>query len=96
MVKEYVQPSCIILVGNKLDITEIGHSDEIKNMSNKLGINYVETSAKKNENIKEMFEILTSSMFDYYGTVAIPEKKKKNSLSCKYESNKGGSSCSLQ
>ena len=62
----------ILLVGNKQDLEnerQVNYS-EAKEMADKWGIEYIETSAKTNFNCKEVFEMLAQE---------IVQKKGKNS-----------------
>ena len=57
------QPTPMILVGNKKDLRERQvKSEEAKQLADLWGIEYIETSAKTNENCKEAFERLASKV----------------------------------
>ncbi len=48
-----------IIVGNKTDLTREINEDIIKNKVKELGVEYFETSAKLDENVDKVFEILS-------------------------------------
>lgn len=55
-IKEHSDPNCItILVANKIDLSRTISSDECIEFASKTGIFYVETSAKDNVGIEDLF-----------------------------------------
>ena len=54
-----------ILVGNKSDLLkrQVSHS-QAKELADKYGIEYIETSAKKNNNIKKVYRTLIKNIYD--------------------------------
>ena len=65
--QNYLQKSVPkLLIGNKADLAgqRTVRMEEAKNLSDRLGIDYVETSAKNNTNVKIAFETLTRSILN--------------------------------
>ena len=54
----------LILVGNKIDLTSDRQisTEEGQNLAQKLGLTYIETSAKTGENINDAFKMLALQM----------------------------------
>lgn len=67
----------IIIAGNKLDMDNKRQvsTDEIKAFADSKGLKFVETSAKTGQNIKLLFDIITSSLYDT--NIVIPDDKEK-------------------
>ncbi|KAH8394471.1 hypothetical protein KR222_011370 [Zaprionus bogoriensis] len=60
----------LIIVGNKTDLEEqrtIGY-DTASRYAQTVGAKYVETSAKENEGVTELFELLTNLMVEHHGS----------------------------
>ena len=69
--QNYLQKSVPkLLIGNKADIASQRsvRMEEAKNLSDRLGIDYIATSAKNNINVKNAFETLTRSILNSVGT----------------------------
>jgi len=55
----------ICIVGNKTDLKERSISyEEGKNLADNLGVSYIETSAKNNENVKELLDMSLLGLMD--------------------------------
>jgi len=67
-IKEHAPQSCkIILVGNKIDITNrVVTKEEGEKLANENNISFIETSSKENINITELFAKLYTELCDYY------------------------------
>ncbi len=88
--------SCMILVGNKLDLrdnVEVS-SDIARNKANSIGVEYIETSAKTNVNVDSIFESLTITIFNVFGVKEKHDLRKKDSIDNNSDSNTG--SCQIQ
>jgi len=56
----------IVLIGNKTDLTNrMVSEDEAKTLAQKLGIDYIETSAKTRANVSNAFEAIFSDLMDF-------------------------------
>lgn len=58
----------LILVGNKIDLTDSRQvsKEEGEGLANKLGLSYIETSAKTGENIEDAFKMLALQIIKIY------------------------------
>jgi len=58
----------LILVGNKIDLTDSRQvsKEEGEALANKLGLSYIETSAKTGENIEDAFKMLALQIIKIY------------------------------
>ena len=67
-----------LLIGNKSDLASSRKVslEDAKNLADRLGVEYIETSAKNNVNVKSSFESLTNSIL-------------ASSASCSYQSSPG-------
>ncbi len=77
-----------VLVGNKCDKEERQVSTEQgQKLADEKGIKFFETSAKTNENVKEMFEYLTNEIFRNYEekeeSINIKKAKEEHHKCCK-------------
>ncbi|TXT67159.1 MAG: Transforming protein p29 [Promethearchaeota archaeon] len=54
----------IILVGNKIDLERVVKREEAEELAHRLGCEYMETSAKTGENVKEVFEKLARACIE--------------------------------
>ena len=81
----------IILVGNKIDLTERKITvEEGKKLAEELGVKYFETSAKTDDNVKEAFDFLIKDILDNYKNISDNSIKLKNN----YDTNKNNR-CSM-
>ena len=63
-----LENAVILLIGNKLDLTEqrvVSNEDAMK-LASSVGIHYFETSAKDNTNIKESMEYLVDAITEKF------------------------------
>ncbi len=68
----------ILLVGNKNDLERKVNYSDARNLGNKWGCEYIETSAVNDFNCKEAFEILAKKIYE----IKQSEKKKKKDCCC--------------
>ena len=68
-IKESTPTIHLILVGNKIDLGKEVSTEEGQALANKLGLSYIETSAKTGENINDAFKMLALQMIKKF-TVA--------------------------
>ena len=68
----------ILLVGNKNDLERKINYSDARNLGNKWGCEYIETSAVNDFNCKEVFEILAKKIFQ----IKQNDKKKKKDCCC--------------
>ena len=54
----------MILVGNKIDLERSVERKEGEELANRLGCQYMETSAKTGENIKDVFQKLAEACLE--------------------------------
>ena len=72
-----------VLVGNQVDLSERSREvsiEEGEELARKLGIPFLETSAKTNENVEEIFQMLVSQIVYenyFYGSLNIKSAKNK-------------------
>jgi small GTP-binding protein len=77
----------LMLVGNKIDLNNRKVStEEAKKLAKTYSIEYMETSAKSNINVKETFEEISLNLYKIYGL-----NKNDSNLNLKNDYNKSGS-----
>ena len=69
-----------IIVGNKLDLENLRQVDykESLDFAHKLNIDYIETSAKNNSNINELFSYITENLLTKQDGIQLSSPKQKN------------------
>ena len=73
-----------IIVGNKLDLENLRQVDykESLDFAHKLNIDYIETSAKNNSNINELFSYITENLLTKQDGIQLSSPKQKNICNC--------------
>eukprot|EP01098_Paradermamoeba_levis_P011245 TRINITY_DN4811_c0_g1_i1.p1 TRINITY_DN4811_c0_g1~~TRINITY_DN4811_c0_g1_i1.p1 ORF type:complete len:189 (-),score=40.79 TRINITY_DN4811_c0_g1_i1:339-905(-) len=74
----------MVLVGNKADLEEQREvtTDQGNQLAAKFSCKYVETSAKLNKNVKEVFEDMTRLVMKKFAPKEEPKKEKKKGGAC--------------
>ena len=78
----------IIISGNKLDLEgkrQVG-VDEVKKFADEKKLKYIETSSKTGENIKLLFDTITSTLYD--SNIMLPEDKENKTVNVNTAINK--------
>jgi len=86
----------LIIVGNKTDLEEqraIAYDTALR-YAQTVGAQYVETSAKENEGVTELFELLTQLMVEHHGNKQQNDTNNTNALRLQSSSNAGSMSIS--
>lgn len=86
----------LIIVGNKTDLEEqraIVYDTALR-YAQTVGAQYVETSAKENEGVTELFELLTQLMVEHHGNKQQNDTNNTNALRLQSSSNAGSISIS--
>lgn len=86
----------LIIVGNKTDLEEqraIVYDTALR-YAQTVGAQYVETSAKENEGVTELFELLTQLMVEHHGNKQLNDTNNTNALRLQSSSNAGSISIS--
>jgi small GTP-binding protein len=52
----------IVLIGNKIDLPAVVHTQSGEKLAKDIGADFIETSAKTGQNVEEMFEIVVRSL----------------------------------
>jgi 50S ribosomal subunit-associated GTPase HflX len=78
--KKETKPACV-MVGNKIDLEREVSYEEAINFANEMKIDYIEVSAKENQNLEKVFSLLIKRYFKIDEKKGNEVKKKKGFFS---------------